>query len=230
MHWDPGTYFDWAHFMALVGAPITPKGADKTGRIVTIDPKFKTNRPPVSACDSSGAAPAAGAARELPLPAHGAERVRAVRRRSVPRRAWARRARRTGATRPSPASRSRSPSAQGDWLAIWYGGQKAWLYDPKGKNTIPGGGTLVTPKAGLASIPVYGRAYPSSVSTATLGYTIPAGQTYVAKDLVGADYYSASTYNAPETYSVVKSDEQFYEISFNHRIAFVRATDVDTVS
>jgi hypothetical protein len=119
---------------------------------------------------------------------------------------------------------------QGDWLAIWYGGQKVWLYDPKGKNTIPGGGTLVTPKAGLASIPVYGRAYPSSVSTDTLGYTISAGQTYVATDLVGADYYSASTYNAPQTYSVVTSNEKFYEISFNHRIAFVKATDVDTVS
>ncbi len=118
----------------------------------------------------------------------------------------------------------------GDWLAIWYGGQKAWLYDPKGKNTVPGGGTLITPKAGLASIPVYGRAYPSSVSTATLGYTIAAGQTYVARDLLNADYYSASTYNARETYSVIRSDEQFYEISFNHRIAFVKATDVDTVS
>ena len=98
----------------------------------------------------------------------------------------------------------------GDWVAIWYGGQKTWLYDPKGKNTIPGGGTLVTPKAGVASIPVYGRAYPSSVSTATLGYTVAAGQTYVARDLVNADYYSASTYNAPDTYAVIESDEQFY--------------------
>ena len=179
------------------------RARDKTGRIVTIDPNFETNRPPVSACDGSGAAPAAVAARELPLPAHGAERVRAVRRRSVPRRAWERRARRTGATRPSPASRSRSPSARATGSRSGTAAQKAWLYDPKGKNTVPGGGTLVTPKAGLASIPVYGRAYPSSVSTATLGYTIPAGQTYVAKDLVGADYYSASTFNAPETYSVV---------------------------
>jgi len=119
---------------------------------------------------------------------------------------------------------------RGDWLAIWYGGVKAWLEDPKGENTVAGSGTLVTPKAGLASIPVYGRAYPSSVSTATLGYTIPAGQTYVAKDLVGADYYSASTYNAPDTYSVVTGPEQFYEISFNHRIAFLKATDVDVVS
>src|SRR5204862_6300495 len=110
----------------------------------------------------------------------------------------------------------------GDWTAIWYGGQEAWFQDDG--VSIPGHGLLVTPKAGLASIPVYGRAYPSSVSTAKLGYTIPAGQVYVASDLVGADYYSASTYNAPQTYSLVRSDEQFYEISFNHRIAFVRAT------
>ena len=87
----------------------------------------------------------------------------------------------------------------------------------------------MTPKAGSASIPVYGRAYPSSVSTATLGYTIPAGQAYVAKDLVGADYYSASTFNAPETYSVVTGPEQFYEISFNHRIAFLKASDVEVL-
>jgi len=229
MHWDPGTYFDWARFMALVGAPITPKGSDKTGRIVTIDPNFETNQPPVSACDSSG---------QHPQPAQPANflYLHTAPSESAPyvvdpflagtgptcAQNWGDKA----VTGQSFAVAERD----GDWLAIWYGGQKAWLYDPKGRNTIPGGGTLVAPKAGLASIPVYGRAYPSSVSTATLGYSIAAGQTYVAKDLVGADYYSASTYNAPETYSVIRSDEQFYEISFNHRIAFVRATDVDTVS
>src|SRR3954468_8219418 len=26
MHWDPGLFFDWSHFMALVGAPIRPQG------------------------------------------------------------------------------------------------------------------------------------------------------------------------------------------------------------
>jgi N-acetyl-anhydromuramyl-L-alanine amidase AmpD len=30
MHWDPGRYFAWAHFMALVGAPINPSGGDGT--------------------------------------------------------------------------------------------------------------------------------------------------------------------------------------------------------
>jgi N-acetyl-anhydromuramyl-L-alanine amidase AmpD len=229
MHWDPGTYFDWAHFMALVGAPITPSGSDKTGRIVTIDPNFQTNQPLVSECNGST---------QTTLPSQPANflYLHTAPSESSPyivdpflagmgatcAQNWGDKA----VTGQSFAVAERA----GDWLAIWYGGQKAWLYDPNGKNTVPGGGTLVTPKAGLASIPVYGRAYPSSVSTVTLGYTIPAGQTYVARDLVNADYYSASTYNAPETYSVVKSDEQFYEISFNHRIAFVRATDVDTVS
>ena len=119
---------------------------------------------------------------------------------------------------------------QGDWVAIWYGGQTAWLHDPNGTNTTDGKGTLVTPRARLASIPVYGRAYPSSVSTATLGYTIPAGQTYVASDLVGADYYDAPVFTLdPSDHSVVTSGERFYQITFNHRIAFVRETDVDVV-
>ena len=63
----------------------------------------------------------------------------------------------------------------------------------------------------------------AQVNSSNYGYNLPT-------KYVGADYYSASTFNAPETYSVVTSNEQFYEISFNHRIAFVRATDVDTVS
>ena len=149
--------------------------------------------------------------------------------RTSSRTASARRRRTTGATRPSPARASSSPAAQGDWTAIWYGGQKAWFENPHGHDTVAGKGLLVTPKAGSGSIPVYGRAYPSSVSTATLGYTIPAGQAYVAKDLVGADYYSASTFNAPETYSVVTGAERYYEISFNHRFAFVKASDVDVL-
>jgi hypothetical protein len=228
MHWDPGPYFDWSHFMALLGAPINPSGSDKTGRVVTIDPNFDTNRPVVRDCEGSGAtlpaqptnfvylhtAPSADAPLVddplLPGPATTCAND------------WGDKA----VTGQSFAVADR----QGDWIAIWYGGVKAWFEDPAGAGTaIPGGGTLVTPRAGLASIPVYGRAYPSSVSTATLGYTIPAGQVYVARDLVGADYYNATTFNAPSTYSLISSNEKYYEISFNHRIAFVRASDVEVV-
>ena len=48
-------------------------------------------------------------------------------------------------------------------------------------------------------------------------------------ELVGADYYSASTFDAPETYSLITSPTRFYRISFNHRIAFLKESDVDVV-
>ena len=235
MHWDPGPYFDWARFMRLLGAPITPAHGDRTGRIVTIDPNFERNRPVVTYCDTTPC-------RTLPSQPTNFLYLHAAPSESSPLIAdpllsgtnlepdgvgttqandWGDKA----VTGQSFAVAGRS----GDWTAIWYGGQKAWFENPHGENTTAGTGLLVTPKPGSGSIPVYGRAYPSSVSTATLGYTIPEGQTYVAKDLVGADYYSATTYNAPDTYQVVTGPEKYYEISFNHRIAFLRASDVEVL-
>jgi hypothetical protein len=64
---------------------------------------------------------------------------------------------------------------------------------------------------------------------AQLGYAIPAGHAYVATDLVAADYYDRDDLQRPSAYTVFTSDEKFYVISFNHRLAFVRAMDVDTV-
>ena len=85
----------------------------------------------------------------------------------------------------------------------------------------------MTPKPGSGSIPVYGRAYPDSVGgTATLGYSIPEGQAYVADGLYGADYYQATVFDQLDAYKVITGPERYYEISFNHRIAFVRASDV----
>lgn len=237
MHWDPGTYFNWAHFMALVGAPITQSGTAGTDPVVTIDPTWRTNRPTVTGCGDGTAtcrtqpanfvylhtAPSADSSfvSDPYLTAAGVEPGGVG-----TTRAWDWGDKAVTGVQYAVAGRS------GDWLAIWYGGQKVWLHDPQGKHavTIPGTGTLITPKAGLSSIPVYGRAYPSSISTATLDkYSIPAGQVYVAKDLVTADYYSASTYNDPSSYHLYTSPEQFYEIFFNHRIAYVRADDVSVV-
>jgi N-acetyl-anhydromuramyl-L-alanine amidase AmpD len=226
MHWDPGPYFDWAHFMALVGAPITPAGGDRTGRIVTIDPNFATNTPPLAGQPVESAnfvylhsapsedAPLIG---DVSLAGTGLEPDGVGTRRADD---WGDKA----VTGQTFAAAGRS----GDWTAIWYGGQKAWFHDDG--VSIPGSGTLVTPKAGLSSIPVYGRAYPESVSTATLPYTIPAGQTYVAKDLVQADYYDAPTFTTNVAdHHVIKGTSRFYVVSFNHRLAFLSAGDVDVV-
>jgi N-acetyl-anhydromuramyl-L-alanine amidase AmpD len=235
MHWDPGPYFDWAHFMALVGAPLTPAGGDRTGRIVTIDPDFATNTQVVTGCSGGVCAPSqpqpanfvylhTGPSADAPLVGDWSLTAAGVEPNGVgTTRGW------DWGDKAVTGQTFAVAGREGDWTAIWYGGQKAWLYDPQGSVTISGSGTLVTPKAGLATIPVYGRAYPSSVSKRTLGYTIPAGQVYVAKDLVGADYYNAPIFNSPQAYSVITGPEQFYEISFNHRVAFVKASDVDVV-
>src|SRR5580765_3157153 len=125
MHWDPGTYFDWARFMALVGAPITPKGSDGTGRIVTIDPNFKTNEPVVSACDANGQTPQpVQPANFLYLhiaPSDSAPYVGdpfLAGMGATCAQNWGDKA----VTGQSFAVAERA----GDWLAIWYGGQKAW--------------------------------------------------------------------------------------------------------
>ena len=70
-HWDPGPYWDWSHFMDLLGAPIvpsfgTPEGAgpsgdgksskladpafDPRGSVVVVKPGFRRNRQVVSGC------------------------------------------------------------------------------------------------------------------------------------------------------------------------------------
>jgi N-acetylmuramoyl-L-alanine amidase-like protein len=237
MHWDPGTYFNWAHFMALAGAPIVPRGTAGTDPIVTIKPNWRNNRPTVTGCGGGTATcpkqPAnfvylhTAPSKDSPLVSDPYLAAAGVEPDGVGTTlAW------DWGDKASVGEQYAVAGRSGPWLAIWFGGQQAWLYDPHGKHhaTIPGNGTLITPKASLSSIPVYGRAYPSSISTATLDkYSIPAGQTYVAKDLVTADYYSASTYNDPSSYQLFTSPEQFYEIFFNHRIAYVRADDVDVV-
>jgi hypothetical protein len=234
MHWDPGTYFNWEQFMKLLGAPIKPHGDAGTDPIVSIDPKWKTNEPTVTGCGNGGARcpkqPAnfvylhTAPSSHSPLvsdpyliaagvePSSGGTTL-----------AWDWGDKAVTGEEYSVAGR------HGSWLAIWYGGQKAWLHDPRGRHaaTIPGDGTLVTPKPGLSSIPVYGTAYPPGESTPL--YSIPAGQTYVAKDLVTADHYLASTFDDPSSYYVETSPVQSYEIFFNHRIAYVRADDVEAV-
>jgi N-acetyl-anhydromuramyl-L-alanine amidase AmpD len=236
MHWDPGPFFDWGRFMALIGAPIQGRNGKRDNRIVTIAPEFAANHPVITSCDTQpcrtlASQPAnfvylhTAPSPDSPLisdPLLDGTSLEPLGLGTTRADDWGDKA----VTGQEFAVAGRA----GDWTAIWYGTRKAWLYDPDGANTVRARGTLITPKAGLASIPVYGRAYPESVSTAPLGYAIPAGHVYVAHDLVDADYYNASRFNAPETYSVVRGDARFYEISFNHRVAFVKTSDVDHVS
>ena len=53
MHWDPGPYWNWEHYMALLGAPLTPDRRSPSD-VVTVVPGFSDNPQPVSNCDGKG--------------------------------------------------------------------------------------------------------------------------------------------------------------------------------
>ncbi len=139
---------------------------------------------------------------------------------------------------------------QGAWTAIWYEGQQAWFYNPGGQYAVANGNTAqatVMPRAGATAIPVYGRAYPSpssypailnSVSQepdqqlTPLSYKIPAGQSYLAAAQVPGTYFYTENYDqsAPGDHTLVTdTGTVYYPIRYNHRIAFVMASDVQVV-
>jgi len=95
----------------------------------------------------------------------------------------------------------------------------------------------VTPKPGLASVPVYGSAYPEASAypadvpvrgNAPLAYSFPAGQAYLTVGQVPDDYYHAVTFDnsAPDDHTVIHGTTQYYEIVYNHRLYYVNAADV----
>nr|WP_253266285.1 N-acetylmuramoyl-L-alanine amidase [Streptomyces sp. 6-11-2] len=235
MHTDPGPYWDWQHYFKLLGRPFEPS-AGKNGGLVTIRPDYATNQPEYTGCVTSG----------RPCAAHGSSEVRLY---SQP-----------DTTSPlikdlglrpdgSPstidvndvASRVETgqqyavAGRQGDWTAIWYLGHKAWFQNPaKQPAAVDAAGTVVTPKAGLDSVPVYGRAYPETEAypagvpvqaVSPLPYKLLAGQKYVVGGLQPGEYYYSATFTTA-SHRVVVGKDMYYQIQFGHRVAFVRAADV----
>jgi N-acetyl-anhydromuramyl-L-alanine amidase AmpD len=230
MHWDPGPFWDWQHYMNLVGAPITAQG-DGRNTIVTINPDFATNRQSYSDAATQPSnmlhlytAPNSNAPLldDPALPGTGTSRASDWGNKAVTGQQFVRFAR------------------QGEWDGIYYGGQQAWFYNPNQWRTVPGSNMLVTPKPGRDAIPVYGAAYPQASAFpegrkppqkfAPLQYAIPAGQVYVAYERVTGDYFSADAFTTDRTKNVlVRDGTTYFIISFNHRLAFVRADDVEVV-
>jgi hypothetical protein len=241
MHWDPGPYWDWQHYFDLLGAPIK---ADRRGAsdVVTVAPGFADNVQPVTGCT-------AGQPSTTPCPPQGTNFVYLY---TAP-----------DASSPlvpdiglhadgSPSTTyvsdigARAAAGQkflvsqtlGDWTAVWYLGQEAWIYNPVADPVLlPSRGQVVWSGTG-AAVPVYGRAdpeksaYPAGLpyqTVAPLQYSIPPGQAYVLADKrIQTDYYRATTFNCsvqPDCIQV-KGTDPYYQIWFGHRIAYVRAADV----
>jgi hypothetical protein len=94
---------------------------------------------------------------------------------------------------------------------------------------------VVTPKAGRASVPVYGRAYPEPGAypagvpvqdIVPLPYTFAAGQRYAAGLKVPGEYFYATTFDSAN-HTVVRGDDTYVQVQFGHRVMYVRSADVD---
>jgi hypothetical protein len=235
MHTDPGPYWDWAHYFRLMGAPLRAT-AGPSGGLVTIRPDYETNQPLYTGCVTAGdTCPARGseAVRLFTAPSEDAPLVQDIGLHGT-----------TGASttgvndtgaRASTGQQYAVAGREGDWTAIWYLGQKAWFHNPKERPTaVDAKGLVITPKAGLTDVPVYGRAYPEAAAypstvpvqaVSALPYKLLAGQNYVIGLKTRGEYFRAVTFDASQ-HVVVRGDQEYYEIQFGHRIAYVKADDV----
>jgi N-acetyl-anhydromuramyl-L-alanine amidase AmpD len=249
-HWDPGPFWNWNHFMALVhgvsdSAERAAGGSATRGthHLVTIDPAFATNKPRVTNCSGTGC---------VTLPSQPANFVYL---RTGPGTTYALIADPLlGGSKGTTADSYWGDKAtigekfvyagqSGKWTAIWFAGRKAWFYNPPGTQQagLYTGGQVVVPNSGLTSIPVYGAAYPEAsaypsavpvLSVVKLKYTIKAGQAYPAITGLPTDYYYAATINSslPDDHTIIIGGTAYDQISYNHRTFFVQAGQVTVKS
>lgn len=235
MHTDPGPFWDWRHYFELLGAPIR---ADQNGGggLVTIRPDYATNRPVYTGCETKGEPCAAHGSSEVRLysgPGDSYPLVKDIGIGSAPTNGV-----NDLSSRVSTGQSYVVAGRQGDWMAIWYLGQKAWFRNPeKGAAAVRSAGLVAVVKPGRASVPVYGRAYPEASAypagvpvqqVSPLPYTLPKGQAYVVGAKVPSEYFYSVTFDTA-THKVIRGKDVYYEIQYGHRVAFVRAADVDVV-
>ncbi len=249
-HYDPGPYWDWNHYMALVHgvSDQTERGHDatnvKAGQAITINPKFTANQQTFQNCDT-------GTCTTLPTQASSAVPIH---------------------TQPSAASPLLSnpytnaggagtraisdwgdtastgqtfvvADTQGDWTGIYFGDKIGWFKDANGDahvSHLARHQITLAPKNNSTPINVYGGAYPeNSVYPASVHapnleatYTMPADSRFALADNdVPTDYFYDATINfsKPYDHTIFRGHTRYYQISFNHRIAYVKASDVKLV-
>ncbi|WP_370412056.1 N-acetylmuramoyl-L-alanine amidase [Streptomyces fradiae] len=236
-HWDPGPYWDWNHFMALMGAPTGDPGAGgalRAGQVVRVVPPFTTaNQPRLTYNGGTAATPRPAnfgylytepstASPTLTDPYFSSLWSEGSN--------WANKVR-AGGTYVVAESRT-------DWTAIWYGGKKAWFQNPGGRYTapVPGSPTVVRAKAGV-TVRLYGRAYPETAAYQAAGleaptdspdhltrYALPAGQAYAKAGpaVRGDDFFGSAQQNVVGT-------DTYIPIRYGHRLAWVKADQVTVV-
>lgn len=239
-HWDPGAYWDWDHYMDLIqGKKHSTQPFDllNTSRTVEISPDFATNQPDVTDCSS-------GTCVLLPKQGSNFVYLRTSPAANAPllSNKYLHPDGSPGTTRHGDWSAKATAGQRfvvaktaGDWTGIWYDGKIGWFYNPGYKVTQHVTSKTVTAKQD--DVAVYGSAYPETAAypadvpppSMQILYTIPKGQSYVLMDKkLPTDYFYDATINfsKPHDHEIFHGAEKFYQISFNHRIGYVKASDV----
>jgi hypothetical protein len=241
-HWDPGAFWDWDRYMRLLGAPVQPPVYG--GQLVRIAPSFASNKPAFTYCPTGPSS-----CRDVPAQPSNALLLRTEPRSDAPLLSDPDLSGGVGTTdladwsnKAVTGRRYAVAERRGDWLGIWYAGQKAWLFDPGGTNTRAAAGPAVRPKAGRTTIPVYANAVPESSewpqgvpaegppqAVVPLHQNILAGQVYPLLAWQQAEYYYARFDGAgvPRNHTMMRGGTVYFLISYHHRFAYVRLSDVD---
>ncbi|MFJ4922319.1 N-acetylmuramoyl-L-alanine amidase [Streptomyces sp. NPDC088725] len=243
MHWDPGPYWDWSHFMEMLNSatPQGPSGGGQVGPVgsaVTITPTFADNSQTVGVCPSDDPTGDTTACTDKTAPSNFLY-VRTEPRADAP--LFGDQALHPGAagtdrvndwgSKVSAGQQFVVAGSSGDWTAIWFSGQKVWFLNPGGKNTTPATGVQVIKPAGTSAAPVFGQGYPqpseypSGLNPSRQApldiYSLPAGQAYVSTQ---PPVHTDDFFVTGDT--VVKGAGSVYTIQYNYRVALVNASDV----
>ncbi|MEN5074467.1 peptidoglycan recognition family protein [Isoptericola cucumis] len=252
VHWDPGPYWDWDHYMELVGAPVggglDPAGVGsqaEPGDVVEVVTGYGENAHPVTGCEQASPGSGdcvAGAGTNFVLarqaPSSDAPYARDP--------GW-KPGGADGTTYASDIS-ARVTSGhklvvaqvQGDWLGVWWAGSLVWLHNPAERPVVvPSTGQTVT-VTGEEAAAVYGRAYPEEAAyepypgiapqaVTPIEYTVGADQTYVVSDADPVtDYYRATSFDgsAPDDRTDVRGEDGYYQLWYAHKQVFARAAEL----
>jgi hypothetical protein len=255
-HMDPGPFWNWQTFYALLGVQVYTGGNPLDSTIVTVAPVWQLNKQPVTGCFPDEANQCANTSTKPTSIAY----VHTAARLDSPL-----------VSDPilGPGTTdlgnevakvyygqkfvriSHQVTLDGIWYQVYYNGNAGWILSPWTDPTIFGGsGQYVTPKPGRSSVPVYGRAYPQASTypadfagpaTVPLPYTVAAGQKYtVAQSDVLTQYYNDDTINGltdksldPYDHVVFTSTDpadQYVAAQEGGRFVYFRLSDVDVVS
>ncbi|MGH8791840.1 MAG: N-acetylmuramoyl-L-alanine amidase, partial [Stackebrandtia sp.] len=234
MHWDPGPYWDWSHYFDLLEAPLEP--AKRPTGIVQVAPDYETNRPEMIGCDADKP--------EEPCPSRPSSTVFLYSEPDFesdllvdvgidPEGDPATNRVNDLGSRAGTGEKFAVADVSGEWTAVWYLGQKGWIYNP---SDAP---SLIPVKADTAVVlskdtPVYGVAYPEDAAydgtgvpaqeIVPLPYTLDVGQRYVIGQELRSQYYWAKEFEEPGI--LVEGERRYFQIQLGNRVMYVDVDDV----